>query len=697
MRAFPAYLSDMTKWTIRGIACAALVSGLLIVPTTPAGATTYWGSSFQDVSGTATAIQRNGPAVTVSVNCPNNFTPVAGWTVPSVADDLRRNSETMGKGSATGYSVKVDDETVGTEIITITPHVRCASLSSFTTGTLITTPPQVFQVDDTTQLAEGEATCPSNYQVIGGSVSFSSSASGVALLTTAPSLGPGWEARAWNGADTATMSVTANCALKSDIPGASMQGTSTEIGWGTTTSAACPSGTTLLTAGTFQVTGDGQAITINESLTGSGSGSGVGWTSTSLGSGYMQTRVLCVPVSSPTVSMSGPTGYINTNSVSWGFTATDPAAGAGYGWSSVTCTVGHPSGNVGPYACSSPQNLSGLAEGTHSLQVFATTSDGRTGWGGISVFVDTIDPVVTFDDPPATLYPSSPAIGFAVSDATPVGSLNCALDDASLAPCPLDTMSDYRGARSVSLGALVDGAHVLHVQPTDAATNAQTYDLPFTVDAGKPTVSMTKPNVPFQLSRSALVSWSGQDATSGLAGFAVTRRSATRSSGFGAWSAPSEFGAGATSTSFGSLAMGSTYCFSVTAEDQAGNVSTPSSRCTAIPLDDRSLTRSSGWKLETHKGWFQGTALSTTKLGKTLAIGASLKRIALVAQQCSTCGKVGVYVGTTLIKKVSLQAAQSSRKLILLPAFSLRTGKVKVKVLSSGKPVRIDALGVSRV
>jgi hypothetical protein len=126
-------------------------------------------------------------------------------------------------------------------------------------------------------------------------------------------------------------------------------------------------------------------------------------------------------------------------------------------------------------------------------------------------------------------------------------------------------------------------------------------------------------------------------------------------------------------------------------------VSTPSSRCTAIPLDDRSLTRSSGWKLETHKGWFQGTSLSTTKLGKTLTIGATLKRIALVAQKCSTCGKVGVYVGTTLIKKLDLKADQSSRKLILLPSFSLRSGTVKVKVLSSDKTVRIDALGVSRV
>jgi len=680
----------MTKGIIRALACAALVSGLLIAPTPAEAVTRTW--SFTEVTGAAFPIQRGG-VVTASVNCQSGYAPVAGWLVPSVADDLRRNSETMGLGSGAGYSVKVDDETGGSEVITVTPHVRCVSVNSFTAGTMITTPVQTFQVDDTSQLAEGEATCPSNYQVIGGSVSFGGTG-GVALLTTAPSLGPGWEARGWHENDLGTMKVSANCVLASDIPGAKLLGNTEAIGWGSTSSAGCPSGTAVLTAGTYQVVGDGQAITINQRLT--VNGSLTGWSSTSLGSGYMQTRVLCVPTASPTVTVSGPSGYINSNTVSWSFAATDPAAGAGYTMS-TSCTVNHPGQTVGPYACSSPVTLTDLAEGAHSLTVIATTSDGRTGSSGRSIVVDTIAPLVTFDDPPDTAHPSSPTIGLTVSDASSVGTLDCSLDDASPAPCPVGTFTDYRGARSVALSGVADGSHVLHVKPTDAATNTQTYDLQFTVDTSKPTVSMTRPNVPFQLSRSVRVAWTGQDATSGLAGFAVSQRSATRSSGFGAWSAPSVLGPGTTSKSYGSLALGSTYCFSVTAKDQVGNVSTPSSRCTAIPLDDRSLTRSSGWTLETHSGWFEGTSVSTKQLGRTLSIGATLKRIGLVAQVCPSCGSVGVYVGSTLVKKVGLAADQTSRRLILLPTFSLRSGNVIVKVLSSGKTVRIDALGVSRL
>jgi hypothetical protein len=682
----------MKKWTVRALACAALVSGVLIVPTSAEAVTRTW--SFQDVTGVASPVQRNGVAVTMSVNCPNTMTPVAGWAIPSVpGEDVRRNSETMGLGSGAGYSVKVDDETAGTETITVTPHVRCVAMNNFTAGTMITTPVQTFQVDDTSQLAWGEATCPQGYQVISGSVTFGGSG-GIALQTTAPSLGPGWEATAWDDNDLGTMKVTANCVLASDIPGASMQGSSGEISWGSTSSATCPGGTTVLTAGTYQIVGDG-AISINQRLT--VSGSVTGWTTTSLGSGWMQTRVLCVPTSSPSVVVGGPTGYTNSNSVAWSFTATDPAAGGGYGMSTA-CTVYHPSQTVGPYGCSSPVSLSGLSEGLHQLSVTASTSDGRTGSGGIAVIVDTIVPLVTFDDPAQTAHATAaPVVGFSVGDANPVGSLSCRVDAAASGPCG-DPLSDYRGSRSVALSGLAEGAHVLHVQPTDAATNTQTYDLSFTVDTVAPSVQQTAPNAPFTLATSTLVRWTGSDAVSGIAEYGVRWRKASYNASFGAWSTLLVSGAGATSRSFGSLARGTTYCYAVDATDHAGNVSPwTASRCTARPLDDRDLARSGGWTALKPSGYYSGTALSSTKLGSILSVaGAKVKRIALVAKKCPTCGVVGVYVGSKLISKVNLKASATSRAVIVLPAFALTSGTVKLKVLSSGKLVLIDALGLSR-
>lgn len=83
----------------------------------------------------------------------------------------------------------------------------------------------------------------------------------------------------------------------------------------------------------------------------------------------------------------------------------------------------------------------------------------------------------------------------------------------------------------------------------------------------------------------------------------------------------------------------------------------------------------------------RGTAMYTTRVGSTLAItGVTLKRVGIVARKCPTCGLVGVYVGTTLIGKVDLHSTTSVRAVISLSAFTLRTGTVKLKVLSSGKP-----------
>ncbi len=397
--------------------------------------------------------------------------------------------------------------------------------------------------------------------------------------------------------------------------------------------------------------------------------------------------------------MTGSNGYTNVNSATWSFTATDPAAGGGYTMS-TTCSFTHPTFNEPAAPCTSPQTKTGLTEGFHTITVTATTSDGRTGQGFGSVIVDTSAPTVAFADPQGTLFATaSPTIGFTVSDAAPVGTLSCWVDSATPAPCDVGSPSDYRGRDlALALSGLSQGQHTLHVRPTDPATNSATYDLTFRVDSQAPSVLMTKPGARFQLASSTTAAWSGQDTATGtgIAGYSVRYRRATHNTDFGAPSAPTALGPSVTSKTYTGLQAGSTYCYSVTARDHAGNLSAPSTRCTAVPLDDRSLTRSSHWALSRPSGWFKGTAVSTKTRGATLTKGATLKRIAVVAQKCPTCGVVGLYVNSTLIARVNLSAARSSRALINVPAFALRTGTVKLRVLSSGKLVKIDALGVSR-
>jgi hypothetical protein len=147
------------------------------------------------------------------------------------------------------------------------------------------------------------------------------------------------------------------------------------------------------------------------------------------------------------------------------------------------------------------------------------------------------------------------------------------------------------------------------------------------------------------------------------------------------------------------LAAGYDYCWSVRAIDKAGNASAWSAaRCTAIALDDRSMTRSSGWHLSSGTAYYLRTLTSTTHLGAAMSrSGASVARVGVVVTTCASCGKVALYVGSKLIGTVDLHSSTTRHRVVkLLPKFSLRNGTVKVKVLTSGKSVAIDGLVVSR-
>ena len=66
-----------------------------------------------------------------------------------------------------------------------------------------------------------------------------------------------------------------------------------------------------------------------------------------------------------------------------------------------------------------------------------------------------------------------------------------------------------------------------------------------------------------------------------------------------------------------------------------------------------------------------------------------------MAVQCSTCGSVKVYVGTTLIKTISLVNATKKDSIITIPTFGQKTGTIKLQTTNT-KSVTIDGIGASR-
>lgn len=677
----------MTKLLARAVG-VLLISGMLLTPAPAQAVTGLWHVSDTWLDWFP-AVTRPGTQQ-VGVACPSGSTPVSGDVSVDHPDDLRRTYEYVNFGSGATYNVGLDDETAGTGTTRVQPHVRCVPMSYFTN--FYNTGWQYFSGSG--NLRTGTVTCASGWSALSALVNVTGGG-GQAVNTSTPTYdGKGWTASVWAQFSSQQLQMQVNCVPTADLSALRSYQHDDLAGWGTPATASCPSGMFPLNGGTVQVAGDGAALSIHSRPT------ATGWTSTteSLTAGYMRTIVRCAPSANPVVNVSGPSGLTNQTTATWSFSATDPAAGGGYAMS-LACVYYHPgTPTPAPTTCSSPVTYTGMTDGVHQLAVIVTTSDGRSSSGGRAVDVDTIAPGVTFADAPNVLRAtSSPTFGFTLADVHQVPSVECWLDAATPAACDLPAVGDYRGARTLSLTGVSDGTHVLHVRPHDAATNAATADLSFRVDTVAPTVAMTRPAGPITVALSVTAAWSAGDTGSGVDHFdTITRRSPYNGT-FGAWSPATRLTA--SSKTYSGLAPGLTYCFGTRAFDKAGNASSfAAQKCTAIPLDDRALSRSAGWTLLKPTGWFGTTGLGTSTQGATLkAANATLKRIGLVALACPTCGTVGVYVNSTLVGKVNLAASTTQRVVRQLPLFSLRTGTVTLKVLSSGRPVRIDALAMSRM
>ena len=193
------------------------------------------------------------------------------------------------------------------------------------------------------------------------------------------------------------------------------------------------------------------------------------------------------------------------------------------------------------------------------------------------------------------------------------------------------------------------------------------------------------------------VTWAGTPGTNAIATYDVRyRRVAWNSATWTLVSLP------ATSSSSLPLAVapGYTYCVSVSAHDVDGFVGSWSAeRCTATPLDDRSLARKGGWSTGTGSAYYRGTWIRSTTLGAT-AVRASVqaKRISIVVSTCPTCGSIKVYLGSTLLRSISLVSSTAvNRKVITVATFTtVRSGAVTVKVSTSGRKVLVDGLAISR-
>lgn len=217
-----------------------------------------------------------------------------------------------------------------------------------------------------------------------------------------------------------------------------------------------------------------------------------------------------------------------------------------------------------------------------------------------------------------------------------------------------------------------------------------------------PSVVVRSPYRPFQLGKTLTVTYTASDTGGpGVASYDVRYRVAAWNSGFGSYRYPAAWQRTTSTSETISGSAGHEYCFSVRARDTSGLVSAWSApRCTALPLDDRSLTvvTSGAWTRGKAPGYYHGTYTKTkTYRAKLRRANAQLDRLALVVTRCSSCGKVAIYLNGHYWRTVSTYHARTQHKVVLtLPTFRLRTATVVLKAVSKGRLLLIDGLGVTR-
>jgi hypothetical protein len=211
-----------------------------------------------------------------------------------------------------------------------------------------------------------------------------------------------------------------------------------------------------------------------------------------------------------------------------------------------------------------------------------------------------------------------------------------------------------------------------------------------------PFVTMNTPDVTFQVARLFGVSWSfGDSATAADVRYRVAP--------FNGWFGKPKLWLSKTMATNQNIygTPGTTMCFSGQSYDSSGTAyGFSGDRCTAIPLDDRSLTPAGSWSRLSGSGYYRMTFSQSSSTGATLSQGGiRARRVSVLVEKCPTCGSIQIFWNGHLTRSYSL-FAPSVEKLVYLYAANFKTvqkGSITIRVSSSGKPVIIDGLGVSRI
>lgn len=339
----------------------------------------------------------------------------------------------------------------------------------------------------------------------------------------------------------------------------------------------------------------------------------------------------------------------------------------------------------------------GTSRATRGLGTFAVTLDSSgdpvlTRQGAEPVSLGVGSPAtralgVHLTSAPARTGPA-PSVGFGIWQAPSGTAVTCSLNGAKAQACT----SPWRGA------GLTTGRHRLVVEAREPSGVRTVTSHVWQVDATPPKVTVTAPPQ-VTLADRASISYRAADA-SGVATYDVRYRVARVDGSFGDWVLPDTWQRTTATSRSVAISRGREVCFSVRARDTFGNRSAWSTqRCTSRPLDDRSLTASTGWSRGTGPSFLDGTITATKRRGGELTRGeVRAKQVVVVATRCATCGTAEVFIGSTRVGRLDLTASSTRRQqVIALPVQpKVLTGRLTIRTTSTDRTVAIDGVAFRR-
>jgi uncharacterized delta-60 repeat protein len=219
----------------------------------------------------------------------------------------------------------------------------------------------------------------------------------------------------------------------------------------------------------------------------------------------------------------------------------------------------------------------------------------------------------------------------------------------------------------------------------------------FIGDANAPTPGVITGLTRYTTNLAFTFGWSASDDNTGIARFDIIRNFANyNSSTFSSYRLL--FSASPSSGPSVALTPGYTYCFEARAVDYAGNVGAygaPS--CIELPVDDRVLSLHGSWTSASSTRDYMGTLRQSTVAGSTLTLPVAYRHLAVVVTSCSTCGSLGVYLGSTLIATVNTFSSVThyQRVIEVDSSATVKSGTLTLRQASNGLRVIVDAVGVS--